>query len=76
MYEYELQLSARTVVLKCTRGRQVHAWTMQSVVLPAGKREVVASASYVPALAEAITDTERELRGLDFAGRYPPARDG
>lgn len=76
VYEYELQLGASTVVLKCTRGRQVHAWSMRTT--DAGMRrarEVVATTSYVPALAEAIEDTERELRGLDFAVRYPSVRD-
>jgi hypothetical protein len=74
VYEYELALAPSTVVLKCTRGRQVHAWSMQ----PPGPtrcpaQPVVAAASYVPALAEAITDTERELLGLRFAVRYPQA---
>jgi hypothetical protein len=78
VYEYELQLSTSTVVLKCTRRRHVHAWSMRPAEVPQGGRRarvVVAATSYVPALAEAITDTERELRGLDFAVRYPEVRD-
>ena len=38
VYEYELQLGASTVVLKCTRGRQVHAWSMRSAAAPTGTR--------------------------------------
>jgi hypothetical protein len=78
VYEYELQLGASTVVLKCTRRRNVHAWSMRPVELPGGRRGarvVVATTSYVPALAEAIMDTERELLGVDFAVRYPRVRD-
>jgi len=78
VYEYELQLSASTVVLKCTQGHQVHAWSMRPTELPRGRRrarEAVASTSYVPALAEAIVDTERELLGLDFGVRYPRVQD-
>jgi hypothetical protein len=51
---------------------------MRPTELPRGRRrarELVATTSYVPALAEAINDTERELRGLDFGVRYPRVRD-
>jgi hypothetical protein len=78
VYEYELALVPSTVVLKCTRGRQVHAWSMPPTEPPrrGRARQVVAAASYVPAVAEAITDTEQELLGLGFGGRYPRARNG
>ena len=72
VHEYELKLEVGTVVLKCARDGRVHAWTMHRSA-PSGRREIVA-ASYVPALAQAITDIEQELRGLAFAVRYPRTR--
>jgi hypothetical protein len=73
IYEYELQLAVGTVVLKCTRGGRVYAWSVRT---PRRRsREIVATTSYVPALAEAIADTERELLGLGFHVRYPRAKD-
>lgn len=72
VYEYELRLEIGTVVLKCAPDGRVHAWATNRS--PQSARREIVAASYVPALAQAITDIEQELRGLDFAVRYPRSR--